>query len=289
MRISDKTISALARIILGDQSSTDDTVLSPYNSGPDLVSFFNQFGEQDTYGQGFPSRRSFTISKLEKFNGSPTLAGIIEAALDPRVFLGTNFLVKDAVFFINEYLKFDGYKLRQVGHTYKLRGTDDKLVVVSAPFLDSGKPNHEFIQEQLTKCEQKISDGDYDGAITNARALLEAVLVEMESRLDTTSSSHDGDLIKLYKRVQKLLNLEPSREDLSQSLKQILSGLTSIVNGISSVRNSMSDAHARRYKPQAHHAKLAVNAVHTTVDFLFSTYEYQLHSGNINPIGKHVN
>jgi hypothetical protein len=33
----------------------------------------------------------------------------------------------------------------------------------------------EYIQEQIEKCDDKLSSGDYDGAITNARTLLENI------------------------------------------------------------------------------------------------------------------
>jgi len=50
MKISERTIKRLGEIITGDKA------LSPYRSGPKLVSFFNDFGTNHTYGQGFPSR-----------------------------------------------------------------------------------------------------------------------------------------------------------------------------------------------------------------------------------------
>jgi len=48
MKISERTIKRLAEIITGDKS------LSPYRSGAKLVGFFNEFGTNHTYGQGFP-------------------------------------------------------------------------------------------------------------------------------------------------------------------------------------------------------------------------------------------
>jgi hypothetical protein len=74
--------------------------------------------------------------------------------------------------------------------------------------------------------------------------------------------------------VQKELNLHPSRSDISDTIRQVLSGLNSIVNGLAGMRNKMSDAHAG-YKPAKHHAKLAVNAAKTLADFLFETHAYQ--------------
>jgi hypothetical protein len=47
----------------------------------------------------------------------------------------------------------------------------------------------------------------------------------------------------------------------------------------------MSDAHARQYRPHRHHAKLAVNAAKTVVDFLQDSFEYQQERGLIAPQG----
>lgn len=278
MRVSQETVSAIEKIVTGNEISADER-LAPYQSGPDLVAFFNQFGDDDTYGQGFPSRWAYAEDKIRQHNGTQTLPKVIEAALDPRRFLGSDFMLRDAVLYLNNYLKLDGYKLRRIGDFYRVRKRSSNLVQAETPLLDTGEPNLEFIQEQLSKCNQKIADQDYDGAITNARALLEAVLLELEQRLDDSAPEHDGDLIRLYKRLQKQLNIDPARKDISNSLKQILGGLTSIVHGLSSVRNRMSDAHARKYRPHRHHAKLAVNSAVTAVDFLLSSYDYQLKNG----------
>jgi hypothetical protein len=105
--------------------------------------------------------------------------------------------------------------------------------------------------------------------------MTEAVLIGIEKDLDATAPPYDGDLVKLFKRVQKLLNLHPDRKDIAEPLRQILSGLASIVNGLAALRNKMSDAHATTYRPSRHHATLAVYAAKTLGDFLFETKNYQ--------------
>ena len=66
MKISERTIKRLGEIITGDKA------LSPYRSGPKLVSFFNDFGTNHAYGQGFRSRirfePSFTRTRLMGLN-----------------------------------------------------------------------------------------------------------------------------------------------------------------------------------------------------------------------------
>src|SRR6266478_2852982 len=83
MKLSESTIKRLAEIITGDKA------VSPYRSGPQLVGFFNEFGTNHTYGQGFPSRWMFAESCIRQFNDTPALKKIILSALDPRDFMGT--------------------------------------------------------------------------------------------------------------------------------------------------------------------------------------------------------
>ena len=73
MKISEHSISAVGSIITGDKK------MSPYRTGSDLVNFFNQFGSEDTYGQGFPSRWMYAEEKLRVFNGKPIMKDIILA------------------------------------------------------------------------------------------------------------------------------------------------------------------------------------------------------------------
>jgi len=205
----------------------------------------------------------------------------IEAAVHPQRFLDTGLEPAPAVEYLNRYLERDGYEIAPAGKAFRLRRRGEPLVELEAKLKPTDRASHEFIEEQVNKCDRKLQEGDYDGAITNARSLLEAVMFELEGRLDSARPSYDGDLPKLYKRVQKLLNLDPARTDISDSLRQLLSGLTSVVAGLAPLRNKMGDAHVRTYKPGRHHAKLAVNAAKTISDFIIDSYEYQKASGRV--------
>jgi hypothetical protein len=116
MKISERTIKRLGEIITGDKA------LSPYRSGPKLVSFFNDFGTNHTYGDGFPSRWKFAEDCLRQFNDTPALKKIILSALDPRDFMGATVYdkesqqnkpanVQDALTYLNEFLAYDGYEV----------------------------------------------------------------------------------------------------------------------------------------------------------------------------------
>ena len=133
----------------------------------------------------------------------------------------------------------------------------------------------EYIQDQLDKCDEKLGDGDYDGAITNARTLIENICLYI---LDTTKTDyvHKGDLPRLYKQTAKILNMVSSQHT-ELMFKQILSGFVSIINGLAAIRNIHSDAHGKSsksyYKPAKRHATFIVNSSKAVAEFLYSSYE----------------
>jgi hypothetical protein len=279
MKISERTIKRLGEIVTGDKS------ISPYRSGPKLVSFFNELGANHTYGSGFPSRWVFAEDCIRQFNGTPTLKQIILATLDPRDFMGAVVVdpktqeqkpakVQEALTYLNEFLAYDGYEIVPHGKTYNVIDKSRGEIVVDVK-LEPSHLSHAFIMEQIDKCRTKTSQADYDGAITNARSLVEAVLTAIEMEVDAHAPDYDGDLPKLYKRVQKHLNLAPENPKISNSLKQTLTGFVSIVGGLSGLSNRMGDRHVREYKPAAHHAVLIVNSAMTFSNFIFDTYAYQ--------------
>ena len=275
MKLSEFTIEFLGSAIAGDVEGF------PYRSGPQLVKFFNQFGARDVYpsGGGFPTRRIYAQDKLREINGAPVLKEVLSKALDPREFSKATLSADLAVKTVNDNIKFDGYEIVPDGLMFKVRELTAGKVRIDAAARVPDELTQLAIDENIRKCETKLSEGDFSGAITNARTLLEAVLIGIEKDLDANAADYDGDLGRLYKRVQKLLNLEPDRKDIVDSLRQILSGLTSVVNGLAAMRNKMSDAHAATFKPSRHHAKLAVYAATTLADFLFETKSYQHQRG----------
>jgi hypothetical protein len=282
MKISERTVKRLAEIITGDRG------LSPYRSGPKLVNFFNDLGTNHTYGQGFPSRWSFAEDCIRQFNGTPMLRKVVLSAVDPRDFMGATVYDKrsqqikpadlqEALKYLNEFLAYDGFEIVPHGQRHDVMDkTRGEIPIDVRPEL--GHLSHVFIVEQIEKCRTKMGQGDYDGAITNARSLVEAVLALIEQKFDSNAPGYDGDLPKLYKHVQKHLNLSPGNSKISNSLKQTLTGLISVIDGLSCLSNKMGDRHVREYKPAAHHAALVVNAAMTFTNFIFDTHAYQVES-----------
>lgn len=267
--LSNKSIEALGKIVTGDGG------LSSYRSGSTLVTLFNSLNLNDEYGQGFPSRWVYAEESIRKINQKSEIERLIEMVFDPREYLNSDFDLNKAIEYFNQFLAYEKYQVVISGGYARLQDLSGIQVDFSHPFKNSTTDAHVFIEEQVQKCDEKIASGDYHGAITNARSLIEAILTEIEKDLDSYPPTYDGDLNKLYKRVAKLMNLGPEQKDLSDTIKQILNGLSSIVTGLAGLRNKMSDAHVASYKPSKHHAKLAVNAAKTLCEFLFDSKQFQ--------------
>jgi hypothetical protein len=276
MKLSDYSTQKIGEFIAGD---ADDW---PYRSGPKLVAYFNKLGFCDVYGQGFPSRGTFAKEKIAELNGQPKLKDAFRELLDPRLWREiSSGTVEGCAAQVNEILRYDGFEVVRDGNFYKVRELSGTVIEVENRFAESEELSELLIEEQIQKCREKIDSGDYSGAITNARSLVEAVCTKIEADLDPNALGNDGDLIKIFNRVRKLLNLDPSRQDINESLKQVLSGLSNVINGLAAIRNKMSDAHGVAYKPSRHHAKLAVNAAKTLADFLFDTMAHQIEKGSL--------
>lgn len=275
MEVSEYTIDFLGEAIAGDLAGF------PYRTGPDLVKFFNRFGARDTYGQGFPTRRVYAQDRIRELNHTAALDDALLAAVDPRLYSREETGVAFAVEAVNDVIKYDGYELVKAGLHYSLRSTATGNVSLNPEARSTDAQTGSSIDEQIRKCEEKIASSDYAGAITNARTLIETALHGIESELGPGDLSNDGDLVKQYKRVQKLLNLAPDRKDIDDTLKQVLSGLTSVVNGLAAVRNRMSDAHVSTFPAKQHHAELAVYSAVTLVNFLYRTKKYQAEQGTL--------
>lgn len=140
------------------------------------------------------------------------------------------------------------------------------------------------ITNALANCESRIGDGDYSGAITSAKTLVEGVCKEILLIKGIEVQSETDSLPKLYNNLTKVLNLDSSNPKLDTSLKEITSGLNKIIKGLAEVRNLSGDSHAKTVKPSFHHAVLAVNSAKTVTSFLFHTYEYQREKSNTSAI-----
>lgn len=267
-----KVIEVIAQTITGDNE------ISFYRTGPELVRFFNEWGFDDYYGQGFPSRWKYTEDKItEILKDNLSFPQFINFALSEKNYdkhQENPYEIQDKIIqYWNEYLEKDDYKIMRNGNNFYVTKASRQIITIPETHLDI--LSTEFMNEQIQKCQLKILNCDFDGAITNARTLVEEVLLEIEYRKLGERGDNDGDINNLYKRVKGLVNFDPSQENLNKTLKQILSGLNSIVVGVGTLRSKASDSHAQQYKPQEHHARLAVNTAMTFTSFIIESYIYQ--------------
>ena len=237
MKVSDQSIEFLGRVVTGDGQQ------SPYLSGPQLIDFFCRFGYDDEYGAGFPSRWWYAEEKLRGLNGTDQMRDAIEAIFDTRRFLGTEFDLDGVVEMANQFLVYDGCEVCKKGLRYVVNHVAETVVTFELPFQASSEQMNLFISQQSDKCDSKLANGDYDGAITNARSFAESILIEVERKLDQNFLAYDGDFPKLYKRVRKLMNMDdgPYREKEMESVLQLLRGLTTVVDGLAGMSNKMGE------------------------------------------------
>jgi len=171
---------------------------------------------------------------------------------------------------------------------YPVRGSEPEIVSLEF-FVDPNSPiptthrdvrklrdiDFDYIKEQINKCDEKINVGDYDGAITNARSLVESICKYIldEKRIEY---SEKEKLPSLYKKVSSALNMDPSEYE-EKPFKEALSGCISIITGISNIRNILSDAHGRspksKYKTSERHSVLAVSMSKAISDYLYSSFK----------------
>lgn len=136
------------------------------------------------------------------------------------------------------------------------------------------KLNHDFINEQIRKCNEKIVNNDFNWAITNARSFLEAVIIEIIEEANWEEVKNDWNVKKLFTKAKNILNLE-NRDNYPFSVTQILGWIDELISWLASLSNNLWDRHANKFKTQKHHAKLAINSSMTIADFLIDSRNYQ--------------
>jgi hypothetical protein len=265
VKISDKITKPLGTLITGD------TKIAPYLSASQLVHFYNECGFFYSHEAGFPSRWQYSTDKIVESNGTPRLKKILEAFVDPRRYSGDEEIVEKIVVAINKLIKYDGFELRKIGEFYKI--TDLHVNSIEPEVLK--QIGQEFVIEQIEKCKGKIATNDFNGAITNARTLCEAVFIHTIEQIEKTEIKNDGDLLDLWKRVKKALKLDQRKDKITDFEFQILTGLTTTINGVAALSNNASDRHANTFETKRHHAKLAVNTAITLCEFLIDILKEQ--------------
>lgn len=265
MKLSLESLKVLAAAVTGDDH------LGKYRTWDDLEKFLHSIGGELGSDMGGTSRQRNALNRLAAYNGSYRLVEVIMQTLDAHCFLDREEAREQLVVELNKHLKFDGYQI--VLDDSKCQIQSFRKSEVLAENVD--RLSDDFISEQLRKCDSKMLAGDYDGAISNARSLVEAVLGRIHEELTGQSLQESGDLQKDFRKVRDLLNMSPEKYT-DEPIRQILNGFYSIIQGIDSLSNKLGDRHRRRYKPALRHARLVTNGAKTLVDFLVDSYKSKL-------------
>jgi len=285
MLLSPEAISHLSGIITGSLG------ISPVRNEKEIITLLKKYVGCESFDEFYISQDQpaneidktnyYVEQKLKRIRGTSKLTDLVEHifnskslfndySLDENIIaLNTCMLSKDRHGFTK-----DNFELTKVGKKYRVCSLYDSMVDYRCLFTESEIGNYRLIKEHSEKCLKKIEQKDYSGAITNARSLLEQILVEIEHNFDKLTKGYDGDLPKLMKKVLKLLGLtaENMPEELKTIYSQIFGGLNNAINGFSGMRNCMSDAHCTTYPPNRKEALLAVNTSKTLANFIAEHY-----------------
>ena len=181
--------------------------------------------------------------------------------------------------FCNESLNRYGFQIKEsetkIGTKYKYNFLELKNSIIETPKKIKEMMEYSYINENIEKCNKRIEMGEYSGAATLARTLLESTLKYLYEEMFDNPYEFLS-IQDLYKKIAKKLNIHAS-SDLSDDLKKIVGGMSGVVSGIGSVRNKAGDSHGQsdslKYKIEKHHAILVVNAAQTITYFLIDVYE----------------
>lgn len=87
---------------------------------------------------------------------------VVGAAVDPRYYFSLEDIeIEEVVENLNNYLQYDGVQLVPIGRRYHVRKAGGALVESPEISFELDSERHEFIAEEITKCESRIAEGDF--------------------------------------------------------------------------------------------------------------------------------
>lgn len=290
MLLSTTSLEKLTNIITGFAGITSKINKSEidaitYTSGnEDIICTYEEcFAEHsDIINNPLYSKTEFKQEKyvrlqLEKMNGTSKIHDFITVYFKQIYDYADE--PEEVVEYLNRSFDADGYSIEKIESSdeYKIYSLDDCLVNYNCLFKESERGNYILINEHNKKCFEKIKSGDYTGAITNSRSLLEQLLCEIRSEIQISNgqrrSGYNGGIDELLADVlDKLKIKETLKEKVYNGYESIENGFKSLVHGISLLRHGMSDAHNISYAPSQKDALLAVNTAKTIANFIVKVY-----------------
>lgn len=290
MLLSATSIEKLTNIITGFAGLTEkirktdiDEILE-HSGNLSIVCTYDKCFEEhpDIINNPLYNSREFQQEKyvklqLEKLNGTSQIHKLIITYFNN---IG-NYTEEpeEVVEYLNRYFDKDGYSVEKIEETeeYKIYSIDDCLIDYDCLFNESERGNYILINEHNKKCFEKIKTGDYTGAITNSRSLLEQLLCEIKGETQVSQgqrrSGYNGEIDTLIDSVFPMLKIS---DDLTGAPKsaylKLEDSFKGLIKGLAILRIGMSDAHAITYIPTQKDAILAVNTAKTLANFIVQHY-----------------
>lgn len=160
--------------------------------------------------------------------------------------------------------------------------SDDGIVRMGAPPLSAGMLHGLQDRQALARYEQRMQqsvDADPELAIGSAKELLEAVsrmiLEDAGVEPRPTWSAYE-----LFREAARHLDLSvsdvPDERAGAEEIRRVLGGMAAVVTGTAELRNRFGTGHGRPERPSGlgpRHARLAVGASVTLVNFLLATWD----------------
>lgn len=254
----------------------------PYLTTQNIYEIANKFNVEMTI-KDKPSRWKLMMSLIKKDISEKNELKIISYLLSESNFYNFyenisnlseqdfNYIYKQTVVQtlerINMILKYDKCKLISNNGYISIVSTD----IVKIKNFNIKKIDNQYVIDLYNRLTKKIDNKELDSAVTEARTLLEEVMIKLLEKKGVSNTSK-GNLNKLYGQVRELYSM-CTDTNIDRRINTLLSGLNNIVSAISEMRNNYSDSHGvgiKRKKIKKHHALLIVNSAVTMAEFLLS-------------------
>jgi len=277
MNINSKSLEKLRELI------NEET---EYRSGPKLVSFFNELGFHDSYGQGFPSRWFFTDEKLKQINGTLKLKNCILKVFNPINFIGKNDELNKFISEFNQYLQFDDLMLQLKNNKisiekYKEQNNNKETAELSEnDFLKQEFSNinlsllkldygfEEVIKQRLKEVELSLNSGASLSVIFLCGSTLEGLLLNIATqnpqKFNTSKSApknRDGKVKALHDwSLDSLINASYDIGVIKLDIKKFSHTLKDFRNYIHPRQQA-----SQNFNPDKHTAEISWKVLQATI------------------------
>ena len=73
--------------------------------------------------------------------------------------------------------------------------------------------------------------------------MVEAIFIEIIERSEINDHKNDGDIDNYWRKVKKIMRLEPDKSAMPEYVIQILSGIETAIKGLAALSNNAADRH----------------------------------------------